>query len=100
MSDLALEERPVEQPKKSGGTPVREYVVLEALAFEDTNEPYFVQIGSVEARNAANALRKAYYEFKGETVGDTTLIAVPRTLWRPTPVKGKSRDGIVVSVGS
>lgn len=83
----------------SGGAPSRTYRVFEEQHFDEDNAPYFVEIGTVEARNATNALRKAYRDLKGGEEGDCVLSAVPESYWRPTPVAGKRRADITVSVG-
>lgn len=85
--------------RQTSGTPVRNYVVLERNTFDDDQQPYFVEIGIVEARNATNALRKAFREFKGTTEVDTTLVPVPEGMWRPTLVRGVRRDDVTISVG-
>lgn len=84
---------------RKGGSPARTYNVFELNHFDDDDAPYWTQIGSVVARNATNALRKAFREFKGAAETDTTLVAVPEGMWRPTLVRGRRRDDITVSIG-
>jgi len=85
--------------RKAGGAPIRNYIVLEQHAFEEDQAPYFVEAGKVEARNATNALRKAFRELKGGEEAETVLCVIPEGMWKPTPVKGRRRAEITVSVG-
>lgn len=93
---------PGEAPKpKSGGAPVRDYVVLEEVTFEDDENVYYTKVNQVEARNSQNAMRKAARErsnFEGET-DDTTLAVVPASMWRPTPVRLRRDSRVSVSIG-
>lgn len=99
MSEVA--EAPVEAPaeRRTSGTPVRTYIILEQQVFEEDQQSYFVVAGTVEARNAANALRKAFRQFKGANEVDATLVPIPEGMWRPTFVRGRRRDDITVSLG-
>jgi hypothetical protein len=82
-----------------GGAPSRVYVILEQHTFEDDGSEYFTELHRVEARNATNALRKAYQETKGD-VGESHLVPIPASMWKPTLVAGKQRSGITVSIGA
>lgn len=93
-----------DQPTRNGGgAPTRNYVCLERHTFEDTigedDGTYFVHVGQVEARNATNAMRKAYREFKGAAEGESVFVVIPESMWRPTPVKGTRRPDVTVSIG-
>lgn len=83
----------------SGGAPTRNYVCLEQHTFEEDEQLYYVEVGQVEARNATNAMRKAYREFKGTAEGGTTFVVIPERMWRPTPVRGTRRPDVTVSIG-
>lgn len=95
-------ERPVVDEKKNGagGSPTRTYVILEQQAFEDTGDNYFVELKRVEARNAPNALRRAFRELRGAEEGEAVWVAIPENTWQPKPVRGKRRDDITVSIGA
>lgn len=89
-----------ENNKSAGGAPTRNYVCLEQHAFEeDADGAYFVIAGIVEARNATNAMRKAYREFKGAEESEATMVVIPEGMWRPTSVRGTRRPDITVSIG-
>lgn len=83
--------------EKKGGAPSREYVVLEEGAFEDDQKPYFTEVHRVEARNAQNAMRRAFKDLKGEAEAEATLVVVPATMWRPTKVKIQKTERTTVS---
>lgn len=88
------------EPAKKKGSASRPYVVLKEEAFDD-GEPYTLKVHEVEARNATNALRKAARELHGK-LGDTdsaTLIVIPKTMWRPTPVRLDVSERVSVSIG-
>ena len=82
----------------AGSSPVRRYVTLEQHRFEEDDQPYWIVVGAVEARNGTNALRKAYREFKGAEEGDTVMVVLPEGQWRPKTVKGTRRPDITVSI--
>lgn len=82
---------------KAGGAPTRNYVVFERQAFEEDQQPYFVEVHRVEARNGTNALRKAYKAL--ERIEATTLVVVPESMWQPKAVRGKVRESIAVEIG-
>lgn len=83
---------------ESGTSPLRTYVVLEESRFED-NEPYYTVVHRVEARNNANALRKAFRELReqGYPALQAVLMTVPEKQWRPTPVRVNVREQVVAS---
>jgi len=81
-------------------TPTRAYVVLEQGTFSDDEQPYWTEVGRVEARNAQNALRKAFRDIKGDAEGDTVFCVIPDSMWRPTPVAARRRADITISVGA
>lgn len=82
MATAAPESPAAARNEKPSGSPSRNYVILEVTRFEDDEETYFVKAGMVEARNGNNAVRKAYYTFKGRTVAeDVTYVAVPESQW-------------------
>jgi DNA polymerase IIIc chi subunit len=85
----------------TSGSPSRTYVVLEQQSFEDTDELFFVRVGDVESRNATNALRKAFRELraKGYESTEATLVVIPESMWRPTPVRAAVREQVSVTVG-
>jgi hypothetical protein len=83
---------------KPGGAPTRTYVVLERQIFEQDESAYFVEVHKVEARNGTNALRRAYREL--ERTEATTLIAIPESMWRLTPVRGRVRESVAVEIGT
>lgn len=90
-----------EQPEPDAGpkSQVREYVVLEVQAFEDSPaEEFTVELGRFEARNATNALRRA---FKTLITDDEPhrLIAVTATQWRVVPVQRSHRQVESVQIG-
>jgi hypothetical protein len=90
--------------KSAGGAPTRNYVCLEQQLLDDdtngsTGEFCYVVAGKVEARNATNAMRKAFREFKGGEEGEAVLVVIPEGMWRPTPVRGTRRPDITVSIG-
>ena len=93
-------EQPDPDPRgsKKSGAPVRTYVVLEQGRFEDTDEPYFTEVGRVESRNATNAIRKAFRELD-RADEELTLAVVPESMWRPTPVKLARRESLSVAIG-
>lgn len=102
---VAEREEPAPDPepaKRTGGAPSRTYVVLEELSFEDTpDEKYTVEVHRVEARNAANAIRKAFRELaETRTEDEATLIVVPLSMWRPTPVRLSRKTNVSVSIGA
>lgn len=89
-------------PPKSSGAPTRVYVVIEQQHFDDDDD-YFVEVHRVKARNAPNALRKAFRELKDRDTGrepDAVLLAIPESMWRPTPVRARTREHITVDVGA
>lgn len=105
-----------ESNKSAGGAPTRNYVCLEEQVFEggevDYDEArnlphdttyltgtYYVIAGIVEARNATNAMRKAYREFKGAEESEAVMVVIPEGMWRPTAVRGTRRPDITVSIG-
>jgi hypothetical protein len=89
-----------DEPEPDAGTKsqVRTYVVLEEHTFEDADEKYTVELGRFDARNATNALRRA---FKALITDDEphTLIAVTATQWRKTPVQRSHRQIESVQIG-
>lgn len=92
--------------KSAGGAPTRNYVCLEQQVFEDdavlgddSINTYFVIAGTVEARNATNAMRKAYREFKGTAESEAVMVVIPEGMWKPTAVRGTRRPDITVSIG-
>lgn len=89
------------EQERGGGSPTRNYVCLEQHHFEDApdDEPYFVIAGTVEARNSTNALRKAFRQFRGGEEGEAVMVVIPEGMWRPTPVRGRRRPDITVSIG-
>lgn len=81
-------------------SPTRSYVVLEQMHFEDEPQsPYFVEIHRVSSRNAINALRQAFKELRrdGYASVDATLVVVPASMWRPTPVHATIRESVSVN---
>lgn len=90
------------EPKKSGGAPVRDYVVFEEVIFEGDETVYYSIVNKVEARNSQNGLRKAAREradFEGDEA-EATLSVVPSSMWRPTKVKLSRKSQVSVSIGS
>jgi hypothetical protein len=90
--------------KTVGGAPTRNYVCLEQQDIEvaagnGDEELCYVVVGKVEARNATNAMRKAFREYKGGQEGEAVLVVIPEGMWRPTPVRGTRRPDITVSIG-
>lgn len=85
----------------TSGSPSRTYIVLEQQSFEDTAEVYFVQVGDVVARNATNALRRAFRELRtnGYTDTEAKLVVIPESMWKVTPVRAAVREQISVTVG-
>lgn len=100
-----------EPTPRKGGTPTRDYVVLEQVIYEEgenggTPVMAYLEAHRVEARNGHNALRKAFKELRvlrseaGEDAFDEgTLVCIPAGQWRPTPVRAKKRESITVDVG-
>lgn len=89
------------EPKKTSGSPSRQYVVLEQVMFEGDQIAYFTEVNRVEARNAQNAMRKAARErenFDGEEA-KAILSVVPASMWRPTPVTLSRKAQVSVSIG-
>jgi hypothetical protein len=90
--------------KAVGGAPTRNYVCLEEQRLDgedpgDGAEVCYVVVGKVPARNATNAMRKAFREFKGGQEGEAMMVVIPEGMWRPTPVRGTRRPDITVSIG-
>ena len=85
----------------SSGSAIRTYVVLEQHYFDDEPDvPYFTEVHRVEARNGNNALRKAFKELKGNEESEAVLVVIPEGQWKPTPVSGRRRAEITVSIGT
>lgn len=87
-------EETAEAPKQ--GAPQRPYVVL-----KDLGEDKFHRVHEVKARNAQNAMRQA---FKDLTSGDgdvaeATLVVIPKTMFRPTPVRLNKTERVSVQFG-
>lgn len=89
------------QEENGSGSAIRTYVVLEEHHFEDEpSEAYFVEVHRVEARNGQNAMRRAFRELKGEEEAEVVLVVIPAGQWKPTPVSGRRRSDITVSIGT
>lgn len=94
------DERPEPDPDP-GAIPksqVREYVVLEEQSFEDDGGLYFTELGRFQARNANNALRRAFKTLIRDDEPHK-LIAITATQWRPTPVQRSHRQVESVQIG-
>jgi hypothetical protein len=97
-------EEPAPDPRpatRKGGAPSRTYVVLEQSEFEEGGE-YTVEVHRVEARNATNAIRKAFRELAAQRPDqdEATIVVVPESMWRPTPVRLKRSESVSVSIGA
>lgn len=98
------------QPRKGGGAPTRDYIVLEQTVYEESEAGItycWLEAHRVEARNSTNALRKAFKEMREERrvqgiepLDEATLEVVPASYWKPTPVRAKKRESITVAVGA
>lgn len=89
---------PEPDPEPDGAkSQVRTYVVLEEQEFED-GQKYTVELGRFEARNATNALRRAFKQLITDNESHT-LIAITATQWRPTPVQRSHRQVESVQIG-
>lgn len=86
------------QTEKKTGAPSRTYVVLEQGEFDDASH-YFTEVHRVEARNAQNAMRKAFKDLHGEKEAEATLVVVPASMWRPEKVRIKKTERVSVSFG-
>lgn len=89
-----------EQPEPDAGpkSQVREYVVLEEHTFEDDGSLYYSVLGKFQARNATNALRRAFKTLITDNEPHK-LIAVTGTQWRITPVQRSHRQVESVQIG-
>jgi hypothetical protein len=105
---VAALEQEQEQPARKGGAPTRDYVVLEQVIFEETDDEItyaYLEVHRVEARNGTNALRRAFKELRAiragidEVFDEGTLVCIPAGQWKPTPVRAKKRESITVDVG-
>lgn len=89
-----------DKPKaKAKGAPARPYVVLRQETFEDTDDPYFVKVHEVEARNAQNAMRRAFKDLSGDAETQATLVVIPASMFRPTQVSLTKTERVSVSFG-
>lgn len=93
-------ETAAEAPKKTGA-PARPYVVLKEDTFEDSDESYFTKVHEVQARNAQNAMRQAFKDLIGGEgdVAEATLVVIPKSMFRPTPVRLNKTERVSVSFG-
>lgn len=90
-----------DEPEPDPGAPksqVREYVVLEEHTFEDDGSLYYSVLGKFQARNATNALRRAFKTLITDNEPHK-LIAVTGTQWRITPVQRSHRQVESVQIG-
>jgi hypothetical protein len=89
---------PTPEPAKADkdGAPARHYVVLKQEEFDDGSS-YYVEVHRVEARNAQNAMRKAFKDLNGEDAGEATLCVVPQTMWKPKKVRIAKTERTTVS---
>lgn len=100
QAEKPAEPTPDPEPEaKKNRSPARQYIVLKVDKFDD-GEEYTTQVGTVESRNAQNALRKAARELRDKLGGDeATLLVVPQTMWRPTPIRLSVTENVSVSIG-
>lgn len=84
--------------KGAATTPARNYVVLKQERFEDTSA-YYTKVHEVEARNAQNAMRLAFRDMVEDEQGEATLVVIPASMFRPTPVKLSKTEKVSVSFG-
>lgn len=89
------------EPERRGGTPTRNYVVLEQIELE-ADGVAFVEAHKVEARNGDNALRRAFRELRAERpeLDETTLVVIPEGQWKPRPVRAERSEQIKVAIGA
>jgi hypothetical protein len=85
------------EEQNSSGAPARNYVVLERIQ-EDDGSYYYVELATVEARNANNALRRAWKQQARGGDQDVWLVPVPDKWFRPRLVSGKARDEFTVEI--
>lgn len=98
MSEIASELDDAATARRTGGSPSREYVVLERVVFEDDGNEYFTQVHRVEARNGANALRRAYKELHASDPHEVCLAVVPASMWNPKKVRGRQSQSVSVEI--
>lgn len=99
---------PAEEPEpepsaaaaKKTGAPARPYVVLKEDKFDDESS-YYTLVHEVQARNAQNAMRQAFKDLIGgnDNVAEATLVVIPKSMFRPTPVKLNKTERVSVSFG-
>lgn len=77
----------------------RPYVVLRQEAFEDTGKPYFEKVHEVTARNAQNAMRRAFKDLSEDGSDEATLVVIPKSMFRPTVVRLNKTERVSVSFG-
>jgi hypothetical protein len=94
------------KPKATGGSSGRPYVILksgsgkgawaEAFDREDKDKPF-----QINARNTEAALRKAYRMLteNEEEPQSYTLVPIPASHFKPTPVRGRQMKQTAISVG-
>jgi hypothetical protein len=88
-----------DKEKGAGGAPIRTYIVFEEFELEPNGKGY-QEVHRVEARNSENAIRKAYKELAGDKdEASATLVVVPESMWRPTPVHLRPKTTVSVSIG-
>lgn len=101
--DPLAEDEPEPSEPEGPKSKARTYLVFER--FEDKEAPTgakFHEVGDVEARNAENALRKAYRKLAEERdeYPETTLVVVAERMWRPTPIKARApRTAMAIELG-